>query len=137
MKKIVKLTPDADWIGIHQNDKLGVFDVFYTLVEDDAFERLGDELSNAGELMYSDPEYGADHDEVEGWFFENSKVEEWKVKAEEFYNPIIRRNDIRVECKETRVAVVNGIKFIATVTASKSEMYKNREAQKALELKNW
>lgn len=127
-----KLTPDADWIGIDQNDKLGIFDVFYTLVEDEAFERLGDELFKSGYLMYSDPEYGNDPDEVEGWFFENSKVTDWKVRAEEFYNPIIRRNDIRIECYEERVAVVNGIKFTASVTASKSEMYKNREAQKAL-----
>lgn len=137
MEKIVKLTPDADWIGIHQNDKLGVFDVFYTLVEDDAFEILCDELSNTGELMYSDPEYGADHDEVEEWFFENSKVTEYNDKAKEFYNPIIGRNDIKVECQETREAIVNGIKFIVSVTASKSEMYTNREAQKMIELKIW
>lgn len=129
-----KLT--ADFVGIDQNEGLGVFDVFYTLVEDEAFEELGYELFKAGQLMDSD-EYGNDPDEVEDWFFENSRVTEWKATAEEFYNPTIKRNDIRVECHETRVAIVSGIKFSASVTASKDEMYKNREAQKLVELKCW
>jgi len=128
----IKLT--ADSVGIDQNDELGVFDVFYTLVEDEAFEELGNELFKAEQLMDSD-EYGNDPDEVEDWFFENRKVTEWNAKAKEFYNPIIERNDIKVECQETREAIVNGIKFIVSVTASKSEMYKNREAQKMIELK--
>lgn len=130
----IKLT--ADSVGIDQNDDLGVFDVFYTLVEDEAFEELGNELFKAEHLMDSD-EYGNDPDEVEDWFFENSKVTDWRGKAKEFYNPIIGRNDIKVECQETREAIVNGIKFIVSVTASKSEMYKNREAQKMIELKIW
>ncbi|AVJ48897.1 hypothetical protein [Lactobacillus phage PMBT4] len=130
----IKLT--ADSVGIDQNDDLGVFDVFYTLVEDEAFEELGNELFKSEHLMDSD-EYGNDPDEVEDWFFENSRVTDWRGKAKEFYNPIIGRNDIKVECQETREAIVNGIKFIVSVTASKSEMYKNREAQKMIELKIW
>ena len=120
-----KLT--AYFVGIDHNDE--VFDVFYTLVEDEAFEKLGDELFKAGKLMDSD-EYGNSPDEVEDWFFENSEVTEWNAAAEQFYNPTISRKDISVECHETRVAIVNGIKFIASVTASKDEMYKNKEAQK-------
>lgn len=130
----IKLTVDS--VCIDQNDELGVFDLFYTLVEDEAFEELGNELFKAEQLMDSD-EYGNDPDEVENWFFENSKVTGWNCKAKEFYNPIIGRNDIKVECQETREAIVSGIKFTVSATASKSEMYKNKEAQKALELKNW
>ena len=130
----IKLT--ADSVCIDQNDNLGVFDIFYTLVEDEAFEELGNELFKADQLMDSD-EYGNDPDEVEDWFFENSRVTDWRGKAKEFYNPIIGRNDIKVECQETREAIVNGIKFIVSVSASKSEMYKNREAQKMIELKIW
>lgn len=129
-----KLT--ADEVGIDQNDELGTLDLFYTLVEDEAFERLGEELFKAQMLELSD-ESGNDPDEVEDWFFDNSKVIDCNAKAKEFYNPIIGRNDIRVELKETRVATVNGDKFIVSATASKEEMYKNREAQKMVELKIW
>lgn len=129
-----KLT--ADEVGIDHNDELGTLDLFYTLVEDEAFEKLGEELFEAQMLEFSD-ENGNDPDEVEDWFFDNSKVIDWNGKAKEFYNQIIGRNDIRVELQETRVAIVNGIKFIVSATASKSEMYKNREAQKIIELKIW
>ena len=128
----IKLT--ADEVGIDQNDGLGTFDLFYTLVEDESFEKLGEELYKAQMLEFSD-EYGNDPDEVEDWFFDNSKVSEWNARAKEFYNPNIGKNDIRVECSETRVAVVNGVEFSVSATASKEEMYKNREAQKMIELK--
>ena len=126
----------ADLVGVDQNDELGTFDLFYTLDEDEAFKKLGSELFKAQMLKFSD-EYGNDPDEVEDWFFDNSKVSEWNARAKEFYNPNIGRNDIRVECSETRVAVVNGVKFSVRATASKEEMYKNREAQKMIELKIW
>ena len=129
-----KLT--ADEVGIDQNDLIGTLDLFYTLVEDESFEKLGEELYKAQMLEFSD-ESGNDPDEVEDWFFENSKVSEWNARAKEFYNQNIGRNDIRVECSETRVAVVNGVKFSVSATASKEEMYKNREAQKIIELKIW
>ena len=129
-----KLT--ADEVGIDQNDELGTLDLFYTLVEDEAFERLGEELDKAGELEFSDDNEN-DPDEVEDWFFDNSEVINWNAKAKMFYNPIIGRNDIKVELQETREATVNGVKFIVSATASKNEMYKNREAQKMVELKIW
>lgn len=130
----IKLT--ADEVGIDQNDGLGTLGLFYTLIEDEAFERLGEELSKAGKLEFSD-ENGYDPDEVEDWFFENSKVVNSKEKARKFYNYNIGRNDIKVKVQETREVTVNGIKFIVSATASKSEMYKNREAQKMIELKIW
>lgn len=129
-----KLT--ADEVGIDQNDGLGTLDLFYTLVEDEAFEKLGEELFKAQMLEFSD-ENGNDPDEVEDWFFENSKVIDWKGRAKEFYNQTIGHNDIKVELQETRVATVNGIKFIVSASASKNELYKNREAQKMIELKIW
>lgn len=127
-----KLT--ADEVGIDQNDKLGIFDLFYTLIEDESFEKLGEELDKAGELEFSD-ENGFDSDEIEDWFFDNSKVVNSKEKAREFYNQTIGRNDIKVKIQETREATVNGIKFSVSATASKNEMYNNREAQKMIELK--
>lgn len=127
-----KLT--ADEVGIDQNDGLGTLDLFYTLVEDEAFKKLGEELFKAQMLEFSD-ENGNDPDEVEDWFFDHSKVIDWKGRAKEFYNQTIWRNDIRVELQETREAIVNGVKFVVSATASKSELYKNREAQKMIELK--
>ncbi len=128
----IKLT--ADEVGIDQNDGLGTFDLFFTLIEDKAFEKLGNELSKAGKLEFSD-ENGYDPDEVEDWFFDNSKVIDRKEKARKFYNYTIGRNDIKVKLQETREATVNGIKFVVSATASKAELYKNREAQKLIELK--
>ena len=122
-----KLT--ADYVGIDDNDE--IFSLFYTLVEDGSFEKLGNELNKAGELKFSD-ESGFDPDEVEDWFFENSEITEWGATAKEIYNPTINRKDIRVECTETRTAVVNGLKFFVSVTDSKDEMYRNKEAQKLL-----
>lgn len=126
----------ADEVGINQNDELGIFDLFYTLVEDEAFEKLGEELFKAQILEFSD-ENGNDPDEVEDWFFDHSKVIDRKEKARKFYNQNIGRNDIKVKIQETREAIVNGIKFIVSATASKGEMYKNSEAQKLVELKIW
>lgn len=125
---------NIDYVGIDDNDE--IFSVFYTLVEDESFEKLGNELNKAGELKYSD-ENGFDPDEVEDWFFDNSDIAEWNAGAREFYNPTIGRNDIEVNVTETRVVVVNGFKFTASATTSKDEMYKNREAQKMIELKVW
>lgn len=130
----VKLT--ADEVGIDQNDGLGTLDLFYTLAEDEAFERLGEELFKAQMLEFSD-ENGNDPDEVEDWFFDNSKVVNRKEKARKFYNYTIGRNDIKVKIQETRKATINGIKFVVSATASKAELYKNREAQKMIELKIW
>lgn len=129
-----KLT--ADEVGIDQNDGLGTLDLFYTLVEDEAFKKLGEELFKAQVLEFSD-ENGNDPDEVEDWFFDNSKIIDWNAKAKEFYNPIIGHNDIRVELQETREATVNGVKFVVSATSSKDETYKNREAKKMIELKIW
>lgn len=123
----------ADYIGIDDNDE--IFSLFYTLAEDGSFERLGWELNKAGKLEFSD-ERGFDLDEVEEWFFENSEVTEWKATAREIYNPTISKKDIEVECSETRVAVVNGLTFTASVTDSKDEMYRNKEAQELLK-KGW
>lgn len=130
----MKLT--TDYVGIDPNDKLGIFELFYTLAEDEAFEKLGEELSKAGELKYSD-ENGFDPDEVEDWFFDNSEIADEDESAKEFYNQNIGRNDIHVERSETRVAVVNGVKFSVSAAASRDEMYNNREAQKMIELKIW
>lgn len=130
----VKLT--ADEVGIDQNDGLGTLDLFYTLAEDEAFERLGEELFKAQMLEFSD-ESGNDPDEVEDWFFDHSKVINRKEKARKFYNYNIGRNDIKVKIQETREATVNGIKFIVSATASKGELFNNREAQKLIELKIW
>lgn len=130
----IKLT--ADSVRITQNDELGIFNLLYTLVEDDAFEELGYELFKADQLMDSD-EYGNDPDEIEDWFFDHSKVTDEGLKAKEFYNRDIGRNDIRVWCRETREVTVSGIKFVASASASKDEMYNNREAQKVVELKVW
>ena len=130
----IKLT--ADSVRITQNDELGIFDLLYTLVEDDAFEELGYELFKADQLMDSD-EYGNDPDEVEDWFFGHSKVTDRGLKAKEFYNQDIGCNDIRVWSSETREVIVSGIKFVVSASASKDEMYNNREAQKAVELKVW
>lgn len=110
--------------------------MFYTLLEDATFEKLEKELFKDQTLKFLD-EARNDPDEVDDWFFDNSKVIDWNAKAKEFYNPIIGRNDIRVELQEIRVATVNGIKFIVSATASKNEMYKNREDQKMIELKIW
>lgn len=129
-----KLT--ADEVGIDQNDGLGTLDLFYTLVEDEAFEKLGEELFKAQMLEFSD-EFGNDPDEVEDWFFDNSKVIDWNAKAKMFYNQTIGRNDIKVELQETREAIVNGIKFTVSASANKSETYNNREAKKMIELKIW
>ena len=129
-----KLT--ADEVSVDRNDGLGTLDLFYTLVEDEAFEKLGEELFKAQMLDLSD-ETGNDPDEVEDWFFENSKVVNSKEKARELYNYNIGRNDIKVKLQETREAIVNGIKFTVSATASKDEMYNNREAQKMIELKVW
>ena len=93
-------------------------------------------MSKAGKLEFSD-ENGYDPDEVEDWYFENSKVVNSKEKARKFYNYTIGRNDIKVKLQETREAIVNGIKFVVSATASKDEMYNNREAQKLVELKIW
>lgn len=136
MLKMEEIKLTADSVCITQNDELGIFDLFYTLVEDEAFEKLGEELFKAQMLELSD-ESGNDPDEVEEWFFDNSKVIDCNDKAKEFYNPIIGRNDIRVELRETRVATVNDDKFIVSATESKGEMFKNREAQKMIELKVW
>ena len=133
-KTEIKLT--ADEVGIDQNDDLGTLDLFYTLVEDEAFEKLGEELFKAQMLEFSD-ENGNDQDEVEDWFFDNSKVIDWNAKARMFYNKTIWRNDIKVKIQETREVIVNGIKFVVSATASKSEMCNNREAQKLVELKIW
>ena len=130
----IKLT--ADEVGIDQNDGLGTFDLFFTLIEDEAFEKLGNELSKAGKLEFSD-ENGYDPDEVEDWYFDHSKVIDRKEKARKFYNYTIGRNDIKVKIQETREATINGIKFVVSATASKGEMYNNREAQKMIELKVW
>lgn len=130
----IKLT--ADEVGIDQNDSLGTLDLFYTLVEDEAFEKMGEELFKAQMLEFSD-ESGNDPDEVEDWFFGHSKVTDWKGRAKEFYNTTIGHNDIKVELQETRKVIVNGIKFTVNASASKSELYKNREAQKMVELKIW
>ena len=130
----IKLT--ADEVGIDQNDDLGTLDLFYTLVEDKAFEKLGEELFKAQMLEFSD-ENGYNSDEVEDWFFDNSKVIDWNAKARMFYNKTIWRNDIRVELQETREVIVNGIKFVVSATASKDEMYNNCEAQKMVGLKIW
>lgn len=121
-KKEIKLTPD--YVGIDDNDE--IFSLYYTLVEDGSFEMLGYELNKAGKL-----ESGYDPGEVEDWFFENSEVE-WNAVAKEVYNPTIGRRDIEVECTETRVAVVNGIKFTVSVKDSKDEMHRNQEAQELL-----
>lgn len=129
-----KLT--ADEVGIDQNDGLGTLDLFYTLVEDEAFERLGEELFKAQMLEFSD-ENGNDPDEVEDWFFDHSKVTDRKEKARKFYNYNIWRNDIKVKIQETREATINGIKFTVSATASKAELFNNREAQKLIELKIW
>ena len=120
---------NIDYVGIDDNDE--IFSLFYTLVEDEAFEKLGNELNKAGELEYSD-EKGYDPDEVEDWFFENSEIAEWRATAKELYNPTISKQDIEVECSETRVAVVNGFKFTVTATDSMDEMYRNEEAKKLL-----
>ena len=125
---------NIDYVGTDDNDE--IFSVFYTLIEDKSFEKLGNELSKAGELKYSD-ENGFDPDEVEDWFFDNSDIAEWNAGAREFYNPTIGRNDIEVNVTETRVVVVNGFKFTTSATTSKDEMYRNREAQKMIELKVW
>lgn len=129
-----KLT--ADEVGIDQNDGVGTLDLFYILVEDEAFEKLGEELFKAQMLEFSD-ENGNDPDEVEDWFFDNSKVIDWNAKAKMFYNPIIGRNDIKVELQETREATVNGVKFTVSASANKSETYNNGEAKKMVELKIW
>lgn len=126
-KKEIKLTPD--YVGIDDNDE--IFSLFYTLIEDGSFERLANELSEAGKLKFLG-ENGYDPDEVEDWFFENSEITEWKAVAKEIYNPTIGRKDIEIECTETRTAVVNGIKFTVSVKDSKDEMYKNKEAQQLL-----
>lgn len=126
-KNEFKLT--ADYVGIDDNDE--IFSLYYTLAEDGSFERLGYELNKAGKLEFSD-EKGFDPDEVEDWFFENSEITEWNASAKEIYNPTIGRNDIEVECNETRTAVVNGLKFTVSVKDSKDEMYRNREAQELL-----
>lgn len=131
----IKLT--ADEVGINQNDELGIFDLFYTLIEDEKFEKLGEELNKAGELKFSDENGNYDPDEIEDWFFDHSKVIDWKGKAKEFYNQTIGRNDIKVKLQETREAIVNGVKFAVNAAASKGELYKNREAQKMIELKIW
>lgn len=123
----------ADEVGIDQNDELGIFDLFYTLVEDEAFKKLGNELNKAGKLKFSD-ENGYDSDEVEDWFFDHSKVIDRREKARKFYNQTIGRNDIKVKISETRKVAVNGIKFVVSASASKSEMYNNREAKKMIEL---
>lgn len=127
LKNEIKLT--ADYVGIDDNGE--IFSLFYSLAEDGSFERLGDELNKAGKLEFLD-ESGYDPDEVEDWFFENSEVTEWEAVAKEFYNPTIGRRDIEVECTETRVAVVNGIKFTVSVKDSKDEMHRNQEAQELL-----
>lgn len=127
LKNEIKLT--ADYVGIDDNDE--IFSLYYTLAEDGSFERLGYELNKAGKLEFSE-ESGYDPDEVEDWFFENSEVTEWKAVAKEIYNPTISRNDIEVECTETRVAVVNDIKFTVSVKDSKDEMHRNQEAQELL-----
>lgn len=124
----------ADSVCIKQNDELGIFELFYTLDRDEVFEKLESELFKTHVLMYSD-EYEDDLDEVEDWFFDNSEASEYDAKAKELYNLNIGRNDIRVECSETRVAIVNGIKFTVSATASKEEMYKNKRAKKMIELK--
>ena len=93
---------NIDYVGIDDNDE--IFSVFYTLIEDKSFEKLGDELSKAGELKYSD-ENGFDPDEVEDWFFDNSDIAEWNAGAKEFYNPTIGRNDIEVNVKIGRAHV--------------------------------
>lgn len=130
----IKLT--ADSVCIKQNDELGILYLFYTLAEDEAFEKLGEELFKAQTLEFSD-ENGNDPDEVEDWFFDHSKIADCGFKANEFYNKEIWHDDIIVECKETREAIVNGTKFVVSATASKDGMYKNREAQKMVELKLW
>lgn len=127
LKNEFKLT--ADYVGIDDNDE--IFSLFYTLVEDGSFEKLGNELNRAGELEYS-AENGYDPDEVEDWFFDNSEITEWGAVAKELYNPTISKKDIEVECTETRVAVVNGFKFTVSVTDSKDEMFRNKEAKKLL-----
>ena len=129
-----KLT--ADEVGINPNDELGIFELFYTLAEDEIFEKLGKELFKAQMLEFSDKN-GYDPDEVEDWYFDNSEIVDWNESAKEFYNPNIGRNDIHVERSETRVAVVNGIKFSVSATANRDEMYSNREAQKMIKLKIW
>lgn len=126
-KKEFKLT--ADYVGIDDNDE--IFSLFYTLVEDESFEKLGNELDKAGCLDFSD-ENGYDPDEVEDWFFDNSEITEWGAVAEEFYNPTISKKDIEVECTETRTAFVGDLKFTVSVTDSKAEMYRNKEAKKLL-----
>lgn len=126
-KKEFKLT--ADYVGIDDNDE--IFSLFYTLVEDESFEKLGNELDKAGYLDFSD-ENGYDPDEVEDWFFNNSKITKWGATAEEFYNPTISKEDIKVKCTETREVLVNGFKFIVTATDSIAEMYRNKEAKKLL-----
>lgn len=126
-KNECKLTPD--YVGIDDNDE--IFSLYYTLVEDGSFERLGYELNKAGKLEFSD-EKGFDSNEVEEWFFKNSEITEWEAVAKEVYNPTIGRRDIAVECTETRTAVINGLKFTVSVNDSKDEMYKNQEAQKLL-----
>lgn len=127
LKNEIKLT--ADYVAVVDNDE--IFSLYYTLAEDGSFERLGYELNKAGKLE-SSKESGYDPDEVEDWFFENSEVTEWEAVAKEFYNPTIGRRDIEVECTETRVAVVNGIKFTVSVKDSKDEMHRNQEAQELL-----
>ena len=87
-------------------------------------------------LEFSD-ENGYNSDEVEDWFLDHSKVVNSKEKARKFYNYNIGRNDIKVKLQEIREATINGIKFVVNATASKSELYKNREAQKMIELKIW
>lgn len=126
-KKEFKLT--ADYVGISEDGEN--FGLFYTLVEDEAFEKLTEELSKAGELKLSD-ESGYYPDEVEDWFLDHSRITEFGATAKEIYNPTISREDIRVKCTETREALVNGVKFTVTATDSMDEMYKNKEAQKML-----
>ena len=122
-----KLT--ADYVGISEDDEN--FGLFYTLVADEAFEKLAKELIKAGELKLSD-ENGYYPDEVEDWFFDHSRITEFGATAKEIYNPTISKEDIMVKCKETREALVNGVKFTVTATRSMDKMYKNKEAKKLL-----
>ena len=122
-----KLT--ADYVGISEDSE--TFGLFYTLVEDEAFEKLAKELIKAGELKLSDKK-GYYPDEVEDWFIDHSRITEFGATAREIYNPTISREDIRIKCTETREALVNGLKFTVTATDSMDEMYKNTEAKKML-----
>lgn len=122
-----KLT--VDYVGISEDGEN--FTLFYTLVEDEAFEKLAKELSKAGELSDKSGYYP---DEVEDWFLNHSRITEFGAIAKEIYNPTISKEDIRVKCTETREAVVNGVKFTVTATDSIDEMYRNKEAQKMLKM---